>query len=220
VRVSVFRRRPRAAIALVALAGLLVGACGSTEPGPSLDPEAVVRLAPSWPAHDALPAAAVAIREQCIAGAGPVVATEDRGFGVAFVLVGSPQNSGSCELQASGPTWVMVAGSAAQKLDPVPDDAFLVEVNGSGPAWTRERASAVPQIEWPDLLGIAPAGTAEVRAAVGQRAVKATMADRLFVLAWPNDTRAALLVALDANGNELARLDGPALAPSEDQASP
>jgi hypothetical protein len=129
--------------------------------------------------------------------------------------MGAPQNSGNCELRASGGSWVVLGGGASQPFDPVPDDAFRVEVDGIGPAWTPERASAVPKIEWRDLIGLAPVGTAEVRAAVGGRAVKATMGGRLFVLAWPNDTKASLLIALDADGKEIARLDAAALSHPE-----
>lgn len=195
----------------VVLGGLVLAACGSPATDLTADPDAVIRQAADWPAQAAPLAGAVALREQCSSGVGPVVATEDRGFGIAFALMGTPERSGNCELRAIGLSWARLGGGGSLGFDPVPDDAFRVEVYGHGPAWTPERASAVPQIEWRYLIGLAPVGMAEVRAAIGGHAVEATMGGRLFVVAWPNDTKASLLIALDADGNEIARLDAAAL---------
>jgi hypothetical protein len=202
------------------LSGLLLSACAAPTTGPTPDPNLVVRQAASWPAHAAPLAGEVALREQCAGAAvGPVVATDDRGFGVAFVLMGTPQNHGNCTMQWSGDSWVALDGGASQSSDPVPDDAFWIGVDGPGPAWTPEGASASPQVEWRELVGLAPVGTTEVRAAVGGRAVKATMGGRLFVLAWPTGTIASLVVALDAEGKVIARLDAAALTRPEPPSS-
>jgi len=106
-----------------------------------------------------------------------------------------------------GDSLIVLGGSASRAEIPAPDDDFRVHVNGHGPPWTPDRAaSASPLYEWRELIGIAPAGTASVRAVVGDRAVEATLADRLFVVSWPVDTKASLLVAFDVDGAEMARL--------------
>jgi len=128
--------------------------------------------------------------------------------------MGTPETFTSCQLQreADG-SLVTMSGSSGRDAAPVPADAFVVRTIGLGPPWTPESVSADPHIEYRFLDGIAPLGTAKVRAVVGSEAVDATLQDRLFVVAWPNGTPATVLVALDAAGQEIGRLDASELDP-------
>jgi hypothetical protein len=93
------------------------------------------------------------------------VATDDRGFGMVLVLMGDVQTIGTCTLRLHGASYLALAGGSSESNAPPSDDAFLVVEDGIGPAWTPERAaSARPLYEWRDLMGIAPEGTASVRA--------------------------------------------------------
>jgi hypothetical protein len=206
--------RPHAAgSGLVFVFVIVVSACGS--PTITDEREGVLRQPAAWPPHAAPDAGIAAVRDDC-AGAGPlpVVVTDDRGFGMVFVLMGTPETFTSCQLrrEADG-SLVTMSGSSGRDAAPVPADSFVVRTFGFGPPWTPERASADPQIEYRFLDGIAPLGTAKVRAVVGSEAIDATLQDRMFVVAWPNDIPATVLVAIDAAGEEIGRLDASELDP-------
>jgi hypothetical protein len=205
------RRESVALVGATAVLGITIwvvlAACSPLVATPPPDPDVVIRQPAEWPAHPNPAAGVLALREECSSGVTPIVATDDRGFGVVIVLMGKPADLGSCDLRrAADGTLTTLGGGAVHAADPVPDDALEVVELGEGPPRTPDRASADPQIEWRDVVGYAPEGTASVRVAVGSHVVEATVAGRLFVAAWPNDTFASLLVAYDANGRELARI--------------
>ena len=177
-------------------------ACASSEPElaptPSVD---VLRQAGDWPPHPA-PAAVVRLTLQgCIQDIGhaPVVASEDRGFGVYFVLFGDAQTAGLCEVRQDA------SGS-------------LSDVGGGAGGIGQRRGDAIVVASWdarPDrsfVMGVTPIGASAIRAVVGSHAVDGTVGGELFVVAWPNREPASLVVALDANHHEIARLDGDELA--------
>jgi hypothetical protein len=197
----------RGAAPLAVLFGLLLatgsGACGAAPtPAPSwaVSAEDVIRQPGEWPAQPADGAVIALVLGGCMEAIGPapVVASEDRGFGVAFVLLGDARNAGFCEVRTAGGSLSEAGGGAGGTSYGRGPDLFIVS-GGVAP----ERSH---------LMGITPNGAAAVRAVVGDHAVDATLGGELFVVSWPIDAPARLLVALDADGSEIARIDAEDLA--------
>jgi hypothetical protein len=195
-------RRPFLAIAIGFVVAIASGACGpSAEPSPFPGPEDVVRQVADWPPRPAVAAVIGLALSGCIrdTGPAPIVASEDRGFGVFFVLFGDARTAGICEVRREADGSLRELGGGAGG-----------DSRGRGDAIVPDSLDVAPERSY--LMGASPVGTAEVRAAVGSHAVSATLGGELFVLAWPNGTPPTLVVALDADGHEIARLDGDALA--------
>ena len=178
--------------------------CSPASDAASPDVERVIRQPADWPAHPADPAAvALALLEGC-SGVLPVVATDDRGFGIVEVLMGGPENLGMCTLRQVDGGFRIEGGGSVQQPG-MAAGGFTVNQLGMPPEGTPDGE------QYRDLIGIGPLGTARVRAAVGSHAVEATLGGRLFALAWPGTTPASLVVAFDAHGTEIGRLDAAAL---------
>jgi hypothetical protein len=193
---------PSAAVGLGLLLAALASACAPADPEePSGRPEDVLRFVADWPPE---PAAAAVVRltlQGCIddVGHAPIVATENRGFGVDFVLFGDARTAGICEVRraANGSLRDVGGGSGGVELGRSGDIAIV-------------RHDLKPERSY--LMGVSPVETAAIRAVVGSHAVDATLGGELFVLAWPNGEPPRLVVALDRDGQEIARLDEDALA--------
>jgi hypothetical protein len=192
---------PYAAALCLSLAAT-ASACAPADPEePSARPEDALRFVGDWPPR---PAAAAVVRlalQGCIDdfGHAPIVATEDRGFGVAFVLFGDARTAGICEVRREA-------------------DGTLIDAGGGSGGAELGRGADIKvvsldlQPERSYLMGATPIGTSQVRAVVGSHAVDATVGGDLFILAWPNGVPPRLLIALDGASREIARLDGDALA--------
>jgi hypothetical protein len=198
--------RPRPLQSSVITLGLLLVATASAcAPGdaeqPSAAPEAVLRFVGEWPPGPA-PAAVVRLTLLgCIEAIGhaPIVATEDRGFGVAFVLFGDARTAGVCEVRREADGTLRDFGGGSGGVELGRGDTISVVSQDLQPARSF-------------LMGVTPVGTAAVRAVVGSHAIDATVGGELFIVAWPNGEPARLVVALDRDGREIARLDGDVLA--------
>jgi hypothetical protein len=193
---------PSTAVGLGLLLAAFASGCAPADTEePSGRPEDVLRFVADWPPEPA-PAAVVRLTLQgCIGDVGhaPIVATEYRGFGVDFVLFGDATTAGICEVRraANGSLRDVGGGSGGVEL-------------GRGGDITVVRHDLQPERSY--LMGVSPVETAAIRAVIGSHAVDATIGGELFIVAWPTGEPPRLVVALDRDGREIARLDEEALA--------
>lgn len=203
------------AVALVVTVGLRQFETGAGA-AHSADPRTVPV---AWPLASAPPGFESTARDQC----GPMVAVP---YFSSLPLVVDEHRSGAGRsywaAMFSNETWTAVCN-----VETVPAGSSPGRTGSeAGPRWTSQDAnivgraglsvsvssSATEAAGWNTVMGTVPTGTAIVRAVIDGCVSVAVVGDGLYAVAWQGTSVPSELVAYDANGLEVDRIDGTALS--------
>jgi hypothetical protein len=204
--------------AKIVLTAALVSACSQAPFVPSPEPmsaEQAVQAALArpgvWPSLPVDPAFILASRRLCLPDLKvnpnlPFVLEDRRELGSATVVFADVKTVAFCGLKrmADG---IMPDGGSGTQARWTPDVGVLLGERGL------TMASGGGAGAWASMLGLAPKEAVRVRAVVAGRPVDAVLADGIYSVSWPEaGASPTTLVAFDAGGRELSRIDGQALA--------
>jgi len=211
-------RARRGFIARIVLTATLVVACSPAPLLPSAEPmsaeqalQAALARPVTWPPLPADPAFILAARRLCLSDLRvdpnlKFVLEDRREPGTATVVFGDAKTVAFCGMKrmAEG---IMPDGGSGTQARWRPEVGVLVGEGGL----TIESGTGAGS--WASLLGLAPGDAVRVRAIVGGRPVDAVLADGIYSVSWPGSGASpTTLVAFDAGGRELSRIEGEGLA--------
>lgn len=207
-------RRATGLLLTVVTLGLLAG-CELLLP-PTNEPttsEPVLQDGGAWPPLVADPLLTDDARRLCLQDLGvardiPVALQDRREPGWATLYFQSDTTIAWCTVKRT-PQGTVADGSSGTQ-DRWTNDAGLVTAAGGLGVQSAIRAGQ--PLDWSNLSGLLPPGATRIRAVVGGRAVDGVVGSGIYSVTWPGGLIPTVLVALDASGQEVARIDQAGLA--------
>jgi hypothetical protein len=200
-------------IFLAAVAIALLTGCQSVTPSTSSLATGDSAVLHGWPPMAADPFLTAEARRLCLPDLDvkadiPVALQDRRGPDRATVVFADDATVAYCTVIRTPQGTVPDGGSAMQPRWP----------KGTGMVTTpagltiNDATMAVKETDWGNLTGQLPPGAVAIRAEIGGRGVDGVVGNGIYSLSWQGAVLPKIVVAMDAAGREIARIDAALMA--------